>query len=1089
MPDNLRPMNDQIVITSNRLKEAQTEYQNLSARLAQAPENIYIKSELGNLARYITGLKQAQVEQQRLMGVSTPDNYSNEEKREATRKAEEEARKKQVSARDDLLKRLATPAEKLSEELRTQKALLGDLFTPEIEQRIRSNIIKPTKEAKQAVDEFAKVYGQVTAKSAGLDAGFGSDLETLYKGYQKGRIGIDEYRSAVEKLIGQQQFAKDAAQAAAKAQEDEARAYEAGLKPLEDAARSAQDRVTKMLEEQDAAKLAADQNISLARAVELTAIARLKEAQAIEMSHGAGMDDARVLALQKEIDARQRIADMIGNNDAKAALEKMRKEESDAWEKTWGQVAQSFTDALMQGGQSVKQYLVNLFKTMVLRPIIDPIAKSFGGTLASFFGGSGSAFAGQGGGGGGGMFSLGDLFNPSKIFSSLSDSIAFAADGAGQWLVNNTSGYLNQLGGQLMGNAGTLGTLGGYAGGAMAGLALGKGISGGYSAVGKSGNAAVNVGTVAGMIFGGPIGGAIGGAIGGLGNRAFGRKLKDSGIEGTFGADGGFEGQQYQFYKGGWFRSNKTKYSALDAGTQDALSEQFTALRTGVADMAKSLGQDATAIESFTKKIKVSFQGLSEADIQKRLAETFTGLGNDMAEMLLGTYEYVTTTTTRLFKESSTTTAKWIAGEFVRDGETALEALTRLSGSLLAVNGAFDTLGQTLMQTSLAGGDTASKLIDAFGGMDQFGSATTAYYQAMYSQQEQLDTAQRQIGAAISDLGLSMPDSIAGFRALVEAQDLSTESGRAAYAALIQMAPAFASVANAASAATAQIAQERASLETQLLTLQGNTAALRERELAALDPSNRALQEQIWALESQKAAAEQAAQAQSAAASAAQESAARARSATQSVFDALDSAIKKLYGSVEQTTAMSAAQANDYINQAIANKAKTGSYGDTEKLTAAVEAAMAGLDSQQYASAFDADRERLRLAGLLQQLRGTAKIPSTAAAKSAKSTKSATASAPGTQPVSSLPLPDVPTPRVTAPMPVPEVTIPRNYLPTPAPNISVSAEKAISTALETLNKNMMELVARTAASALQMRRTADAVNGNPERPMLVETAA
>ena len=531
-------------------------------------------------------------------------------------------------------------------------------------------------------------------------------------------------------------------------------------------------------------------------------------------------------------------------------------------------------------------------------------------------------------------------------------------------------------------------------------------------------------------------------------------------------------------------RSDKTKYSALDAGTQDALSERFTALRTGVADMAKSLGQDATAIESFTKKIKVSFQGLSEADIQKRLAETFTGLGNDMAELLLGTYEYVTTTKTWLFKKMSTTTttSKWIAGEFVRDGETALEALTRLSGSLQAVNGAFDTLGQTLMQTSLAGGDTASKLIDAFGGMDQFGSATTAYYQAMYTQQEQMDTALRQISESIGDLGLSMPDSIAGFRALVEAQDLSTESGRAAYAALIQMAPAFAAITNV-------VDQQRSNLETRLLELQGNTAELRARELAALDPSNRALQEQIWALESQKAAAEQAAQAQSAAASAAQESAARARSATQSVFDALDSAIKKLYGSVEQTTAMSAAQANDYINQAVATKAKTGSYGDTEKLTAAVEAAMAGLDSQQYASAFDADRERLRLAGLLQQLRGTAKIPSTAAAKSAKSTKSATASAPGTQPVSSLPLPDVPTPRVTAPMPVPEVTIPRNYLPTPAPNISVSAEKAISTALETLNKNMMELVARTAASALQMRRTADAVNGNPERPMLVETAA
>ncbi|MES2634000.1 MAG: hypothetical protein V4669_13585 [Pseudomonadota bacterium] len=59
----------------------------------------------------------------------------------------------------------------------------------------------------------------------------------------------------------------------------------------------------------------------------------------------------------------------------------------------------------------------------------------------------------------------------------------------------------------------------------------------------------------------------------------------------------------------------------------------------------------------------------------------------------------------------------------------------------------------------------------------------------------------------------------------------------------------------------AAIAQERAGLEKTLLGLQGNTAALRALELAALDPSNRALQEQIWALQDQTAAADEAARA------------------------------------------------------------------------------------------------------------------------------------------------------------------------------------------------------------------------------------
>lgn len=45
------------------------------------------------------------------------------------------------------------------------------------------------------------------------------------------------------------------------------------------------------------------------------------------------------------------------------------------------------------------------------------------------------------------------------------------------------------------------------------------------------------------------------------------------------------------------------------------------------------------------------------------------------------------------------------------------------------------------------------------------------------------------------------------------------------------------------------VMQQRYGLETQLLTLQGNTAELRRRELENINPYNRALQQQIWAME------------------------------------------------------------------------------------------------------------------------------------------------------------------------------------------------------------------------------------------------
>jgi Mg2+ and Co2+ transporter CorA len=59
----------------------------------------------------------------------------------------------------------------------------------------------------------------------------------------------------------------------------------------------------------------------------------------------------------------------------------------------------------------------------------------------------------------------------------------------------------------------------------------------------------------------------------------------------------------------------------------------------------------------------------------------------------------------------------------------------------------------------------------------------------------------------------------------------------------------------------AQVAAQRYDLEGQLLQIQGDTAALRQRELNALDPSNRALQERIYKLADEQAEQQRTAQA------------------------------------------------------------------------------------------------------------------------------------------------------------------------------------------------------------------------------------
>lgn len=766
--------------------------------------------------------------------------------------------------RAEFLAAARTDTQKLNDKLAEARKAFGGIIPPEVEASIREKFTKPMGAAKTAtravVDEFERLYGSLTAKNVGLDADFYKNLETLYAGYQKGRIGLDEYRTAVDMLVGSQSFAVEAAKALAEVQQQAAKAYTDNLKVYQDAAKSAQDRATAMAEENEAIALSERLNIGLARAVELTTIARLKEKQVQAMG-----DEAAVLAIQKEIEARERLVQMMEGREVKEAADKLRRDEAAAWAKTWDQVAQSFTDALMQGGKSVSEYLKNLFRTLVLRPILDPIGKGLVGLLSG--GGAGTAMAGQGGVGGG--FNI--ISGLQGAYSQLTGGLATTLSGVGsavgsigaamQYGTTMFSQQSMMLAAQEAGMgtmAGTMGTVATALGGALVGFMAGKMISGGYSAIGKSGNAATVAGTAIGFAVGGPIGAAIGGALGGVFNRAFGRKapvVQSQGISGTFSTDGAdVRGYADMFAKGGWFRSNKswTEYSALDADTTGAINQSLAFITAATKGYANILGLNAEAINGITKSVRIDMQGLKPEERQAKLTEALTGFGDTLAEHLLGTFEEITTTTGRL-RRRTTTEIRWIAGEYVRTGETAGQALERLATSLSAVNGTMGVLRLSLLSTSLAGGDAASKLVDLFGGIEKFGEATTAYYQTYYSDAEKARDATEQLTRAFADMGVTAPISRQAFRDLVAAQDLNTEAGRRNYAALIALAPAF----DQATAATQKLAEETAARLIATFTANGRLVPVLDANqlaLAALSGSLTEAQVRAGALTSGAAA-------------------------------------------------------------------------------------------------------------------------------------------------------------------------------------------------------------------------------------------
>ena len=353
------------------------------------------------------------------------------------------------------------------------------------------------------------------------------------------------------------------------------------------------------------------------------------------------------------------------------------------------------------------------------------------------------------------------------------------------------------------------------------------------------------IGTVVGAVLG-PLGSLVGSLIGGL----FGTRtdVTGSGIYGGPQSIGsinasGFNGQAYSdvtkthkifgIVSG---RSYSTQYGALDPN----LSNQFTLILRSFNDAIKAaavpLGESTDAIQAklngFVVNIgKIDLKGLTGDQIQEKLNAVFGAAADSMA-----------------------TAAFPLISQFQKVGEGAFETLTRVASTVEQVSTSLDLLG-----TSAKGMGIAAKLglADQFDSVSALNDAAAAYFQAYYTSEEQAAAKTAQMTKVFASLGLSVPSTLASFRQLVEAQDLTTAAGQATYATLLKLAPAFADLQQSLQGAksAADILSERQDLERKILELQGKTDEIRKLDLAKLDASNRALQEQVWAIQDAQEAA------------------------------------------------------------------------------------------------------------------------------------------------------------------------------------------------------------------------------------------
>ena len=819
--------------------------------------------------------------------------------------------------------------------------------------------------------------------------------------------------------------------------------------------KSATDRITSLEGEEEAARLAAKMNITLAEAIERTTLARLREKQA---GFHAGSDGYNALQKEIVARERiLELVEQKGSREAAEAANKAMLQDWEAAVKQYDDIfREGFAGMLNNGEDGWKAFtksLTTTFKTTVADQIykmfLRPFVVNVVGNLLGIQGGAGGAMQALASGGGGNGV-LGMASNAYSAYGLYNGGMGGTA--LGQAYAGYTGATIAP---GMMGPSATpvsmFSQAGNYAGGMGSGSAGGAG-SGSFAGFGTAAAVVAIVSLVANAagffksdkIVGNGMYGELGGdkALSSYnlrreGGSLFGgpeysvedplQKIKDiesriKGLQEAGGAD--LELAQLQNYA----EKLKATYGDQISSAQsqsDVIQNTYNTLRAGVGDMADALGLGSDAVRAYTTTLGtdkihadggalgLKFEGLTKEEISAKIGEALKTSSNEMAEMLIGSWASVTDTIRNISMSggsggaddtvaqivSITETAKermvYTASEYARAGEQAIDTLTRLAGSLNTVNGVFDMLGISAYEASLAGGDLASKLVDAFGGGDAFVAVTSGFYDAFYTEAERMETATRQLTAELAKSGVAMPASKDAYRALVTQQLEAGEGGAALAAKLLGLSGAFAQVADYAAQA-AEEAQEQADsavraaqeqadamagLQIKLLRAQGNELAAvtieRERELATLakfGPAAQAMQTAVWAAlddASQRTGAmaglQAATQRESAALQTARGVAQEAVSLLTSIVGAARDAARSLYGAVQSTAQMQFDAGRDFIAQALRTAQTSGYMPDADALREAISAVQGG-GQAGYTSVLDYERDMLVVAGNLDAL-------------------------------------------------------------------------------------------------------------------------
>lgn len=295
----------------------------------------------------------------------------------------------------------------------------------------------------------------------------------------------------------------------------------------------------------------------------------------------------------------------------------------------------------------------------------------------------------------------------------------------------------------------------------------------------------------------------------------------------------------------------------------------------------------------------------------------------------------------------------WMRAELDALGDNVtVEGLNQALLKIAAIDAAFKGWADTMTGFAGLSEKAQTELLKLSGGLEALASNVNAFYAGFYSEAERAEILQRQVRDQLKKLGVVDIDPAGGeeakkkFRKLIE--DALASGNTELAAKLLALAQLFGVAADYAQK-SAETAAEAA-----------KTAA--DEAAKALEESRKKAKEAAYA--NFEAAIQREQKYWQDVASTSQE----AISGLSSALSTLRSNARDLYGSLDATQQMLAAQGMVYIEDALSGVRGGRKLTDYAGLTDAIGAARGGINSGRYATQFERDRDALVLAGQLSEL-------------------------------------------------------------------------------------------------------------------------